>query len=745
MASKVTGARTKKKGHGQEADVPWWWEHRVGLTPFAASFAVALWTFVLPGYLLATTQLLIATGAIGLCLMGLAHRKYGGSNSVAARQMRAFVNVLIIYTMAGIATFRVWGELTRDWLMWGFVVWVISTLLFGSFWWTDHANLMRIKKEREVIHWPVLAERIGMPDLRKSQVFKTETGGKVRLWWMPGTLTKGRVKQGLDQIVSVMEIPEGLARLENVIDTESGEIDPNGWWLIWNDAAPGRKEAIPFTNPTARSATDEILIALREDGVEVKMRLYDNEFGGVHMLAGGMSGSGKSGLYHLLMAELADACDLVRWGMDLKGGMAFKPWAPLFDWFIDDEKDAGAMLKAARAVIEARAKYAAAKGWDPWQVGPDHPLIVICVDECAVLFGQGAYELVELGKLIAQQGRACGVELWLATQHATNEAVGSQQIMKNIGRRFAFRCSDSTQQSVLLPNGWEKVDCTAIPLGKEHAGKCYWSDGGNIDTLMMRVRFVTKQMIKDLVAEFWTTRCDLDLGTTRAAQLATENKDGTNAYDLRHIWTLEDLGPSGATDLLQPDEVLDDDQIWDQIFGTGATAPITPTRQSGTAAPVHSDDTKVSFDKDMDLGGDDDLDPALADELDAALGAEGETEDYVDYTEDHDDAAVSDLTMPMSEADGDELDAAIAAFWASRSNRVSTEEAKVRCDKALRTAGSQGMQLKDLVEVSGRARTWTWEWLAEEQMAGRVILRERGVYAYTDMHLAGAVTANTGS
>jgi hypothetical protein len=706
MASKKTEARVGD---------PWLWEHRVGVTPFVISAVVLTYALILAGIPQFSVLLtLLLTGAVAGAFWALGRRRWGRSDRVSDRQLYRYVEAVLITGVAGVMTIKIWGELSWNWIMWCGVGWVVATLALGSFWWNDNNNLTRIKLAQDVQRWPDIAKNYGLDGLKRSQIFDTPTGHRIRFWSPEkGHITFGQLKGRQDKLEGLFEIPPGMAKFSPVINRDTGEVDPNQWDFEWHTSAPGRKESIDFTEPSVGSVTEQIIIGFFEDGEPVLMPFYDQSYGGHHMLAGGTTGSGKSGLYHLLLAETARAVDVVRWGMDFKGGMSFRPWAPLFDWFITDEEEAGGMLAALRAVLEARAKYAAKRGWDPWQVSKKHPLLVLCVDECAIPFNQQNWGVVELGKVIAQQGRGAGVVMCLATQHATNEAVGSQQIMKNLTRRFAFRCADTVQQSVILPNGYGKVDCTEIPAGPQHAGKCYFSDGGVINKLMLRVRYVSKQQIFELVSQYWQQRCDLDRGSSRMASKASRDKDGVSAYDSRHIWTIDDI-TDPTVNVWEGDlDGYDDDAIWDEILG------------EKTAEEFLADTS--------DLPADGDYRPDLT----KGTGEPHDNEEEIPVWDD-DKGRVEftpEFFRPKDAAAQAEQDQAVAEWNVERHGTVTTAAAEERLDKALRAAGRHGGTFGDLVKASGRKRTWTNETLNAWLISGRVHQPETGVWAFTDIEL----------
>ena len=132
-------------------------------------------------------------------------------------------------------------------------------------------------------------------------------------------------------------------------------------WFGWEGAAGSITEPIDL-GPFEDAAPARVLFLRR------------------HGLFGGVSGSGKSGLLNVLMANLSACTDVVIWAVDLKKGMELAPWASCIDRLATRPAEARALLRDAVAILEARAaklarsgQRAAGLGAEPGHARADHP------------------------------------------------------------------------------------------------------------------------------------------------------------------------------------------------------------------------------------------------------------------------------------------------------------------------------------------------------------------------------------
>lgn len=677
---------------------PWWWRRRIGLTPFylGASSAAAGYA----SFLLTVGQALLVLAAVCVCAGFAAHSNWSRKKD---RAMRNFVWAVIAAFGAFVTVVRT-GALEPGWI---FVSLVIGVLGLGAFWWKDNYNVHRIKVERDMERWPIMAKKLSMPQVKRGPVKTTETGRRWMFWWDAGDYTLGAFKGQARGLESALGIPENRIRFEHVFEGK-GLKNPNAIIVTENTESPIQKGSVTFDHPTMKYFTDEMFIGYREDNSKHLVTWFHKKFGGMHTLAAGSTGSGKSGLYNLVLAESAYCPDLVRWGIDAKGGMALRPWASLFDWMVDDIDDGSAywMLTALHKVLLARSKYAADMGWNCWKPDAEHPVLLLVVDEAAEVFGLEAFDMNALSGSIARMGRAAGVLMLIATQHPTNDAIGSTQLTKNLRRRFCFSVEDDHAQRIVIPKSSGRFDATEIPVGPDFAGTYFSSEGGQICDLSGRVRYVTEEDVYRLVM---TIGHDPKLGVPGLDKLSEEAArkgsidpdSGESWYQKRRIYTVRDV--------IKPEGWVDQ--------GNEPWLAFRPAPVHGEpAAPVHAPRPAPAPEPD-----DDELDLAamrLPDEPDDpfAKPVVHEVPEPADVDLDDDPPPwkegdptmqLTDLVAPRSEEEAKEQERLVAEYAAQYAQgNVSAEQAQSMLDSMLDAAGPEGVAIADMQKVLKRSPSW---------------------------------------
>jgi S-DNA-T family DNA segregation ATPase FtsK/SpoIIIE len=210
-------------------------------------------------------------------------------------------------------------------------------------------------------------------------------------------------------------------------------------------------QPIPWPGPHAATITQPVELGLYETGEPVRVLLLRQ-----HALTGGIAGGGKSGVVNVIMGSLAACRDVVVWGIDRKGGMELGPWAPCLGRLATTSTVAEQLLRAAKAVIEARAAHLAARGLRTWQPSPAAPALIVLVDEHAELVDESdtAASLVED---IAQLGRAVAVTLATATQRSTVAALGSGATRAQIDVRICLRVREPRDADLILGQGMARA------------------------------------------------------------------------------------------------------------------------------------------------------------------------------------------------------------------------------------------------------------------------------------------------
>ncbi|MER7690590.1 hypothetical protein [Streptomyces sp. NPDC097610] len=186
---------------------------------------------------------------------------------------------------------------------------------------------------------------------------------------------------------------------------------------------------VPYRAPLSMSITEPA-----DYGVSMDARQLTFALAGLMLLMVADSGAGKSGVM-LAMAEVVTAChDAVAFNLDPVGtGVGDLGDAITLDACMDDDKIV-ATLQFLLALCSARARLRARYGWgNKWRVSPEHPAIVVFVDEWAQLSAQAKSLLIRL-LLVGRKeaiwvvgGSQFGTKDWLG------EAVGPKLSGKLLG------------------------------------------------------------------------------------------------------------------------------------------------------------------------------------------------------------------------------------------------------------------------------------------------------------------------
>lgn len=584
--------------------------------------------------------------------------------------------------------------------------WFVAVMMGGIGYASDQRVRTKIAIKREIDSWPPLARKIGIPKSRISPRKETDAGYRQRLSWDPGDYVRSAVFGLKEHIESALQIPAGMLRMMPVTDSDS-VTNSNSWDLVVNTNSPARKAPVEFGDATMHSICDQMYVGIYEDGRPVQIHWYEQGFGGVHTLAAGITRSGKSGLYRLMLGDSAPCNDVVRLGIDAKGGMALRPWAPMFDWLVCGRNGAAveeqqALLEWLDAVMVYREIYAAERKWDVWKVSRKHPLIILYVDEAAEVFGlkMENFSAVQLVEKIGRMGAGTGVLLCAATQYPTVEAIASSQIQSQIGRRFCFRVERTAHQHVILPNAGN-IDATFPdkPIGSKGAGWCYLSDQGAMDPMPLRVRNLKPEKVFELVEAYAGHVGRLDAGSAGVPVRAAE-------YAARCRWTVEDVRPN-----------RDDDDVWederDEMADDSVTGGVTENVPEARTQGVTEDRTEsVTEAKEQDMNGE------------APAGVE---------------VSLEELVRPRTPEEAEELAAALAK-WNAEHDEWPTERALEAFWSTLKlltgTTGVRGPGVRagQLMEACHRSGTWVHDEMRKAREAGLIEPVKAGSTYYRLVH-----------
>jgi DNA segregation ATPase FtsK/SpoIIIE-like protein len=207
---------------------------------------------------------------------------------------------------------------------------------------------------------------------------------------------------------------------------------------------------IPWPGSTATSINDPIVLGHFEDGDSVAILLVGN-----HVLTGGTTGSGKSGVMNAFMAERSGRADAVLWGIDMKRGIELGPWRSVLDRLAKTDAAAVELLTAVNAVLDARADLLAERQERLWKPTVSEPALVIVVYELAELSADAMALLERLARL----GRAEGIILLGATQRPSAANLGGLDARTQMTVRVALAVLEARDGELIwgagrLGAGW---------------------------------------------------------------------------------------------------------------------------------------------------------------------------------------------------------------------------------------------------------------------------------------------------
>ncbi len=403
----------------------------------------------------------------------------GGAATAAMCRWKAERRVEEVYVVAVGSAATVWATVAwrtspwHDWLVWTALLGAVAA---GAPRWWHYRRRGKVAvargaprgARRELRHivrrWPELSEdmQLGGSHVHRAEADKTGFTFTVEL------------RAGMIAADAVAN----LSRIESVLQTRPGAVrvlpDPDranrAFVRVVNRdplVAP-----IPWPGSSADSVTEPVTLGLFDNGEPVRLAIV-----GEHVLIGGATGRGKSGLLNAILAELSVRGDAVVWGIDMKLGLELAPWRAVLGRLATTADEARALLSAANRVLDARARLLADRKGRKWEPSPDEPVLVVAVDERAEL----SADALALLERLARMGRAVGIVLVAVTQRPSVAALGSlaagepHKPCRRATARVETREPAIDPDGLLLaaldgaPHGGLSADELALQLGRSRA------------------------------------------------------------------------------------------------------------------------------------------------------------------------------------------------------------------------------------------------------------------------------------
>ena len=252
-----------------------------------------------------------------------------------------------------------------------------------------------------------------------------------------GGLTAADVGSRLARVESVLRARPGAARLT----PDQARADRVLLRVVRRDPL---EAPIPWPGSSATSIVEPIVLGRFEDGEPVRIFLV-----GEHLLIGGATGRGKSGVLNVTLAELSVRSDVVLWAIDMKRGLELAPWRRVLDRLATTDDDAFELLAAANRVLDARAAILVNRGARTWRPSDAEPAVVVLVDELAELNP----EALGLFERLARLGRAAAIILVAVTQRPSAAALGGLDARTQMTARVALGVVEARDSELILGAG----------------------------------------------------------------------------------------------------------------------------------------------------------------------------------------------------------------------------------------------------------------------------------------------------
>jgi hypothetical protein len=228
---------------------------------------------------------------------------------------------------------------------------------------------------------------------------------------------------------------------------------------------------IPWQGPTIRSILEPMLLAIAEDGTEIRQTLFRN-----HVFVAGASDNGKSGIVNLILCNLLNCDDVDVYGIDLKAGAPeLGIYEPVMKMLAKTPEQARFLLEWIEGEYQRRGQILGGLGEDgvpvrQWKPGEHGNAIVVVTDEMAELIEQDS-ELAVLYRRLAALVRYVGIILVSATQTPSAKVFGGDKDgAANYQVQIGLRVISPTQTNIVMGAGMHGQGWTLSEL--DAPGKC---------------------------------------------------------------------------------------------------------------------------------------------------------------------------------------------------------------------------------------------------------------------------------
>lgn len=349
-------------------------------------------------------------------------------------------------------------------------------------------------EQQKLANWSYMLEKAGCPGVETTEI-RHERSGRIARLKLPreGQLQSIQtLRNAAHKIEIMMELREGA------VSFHSGDHSADIWMRLRETEV--LKDPVRLTpDRMAKTMNQKFAIGVQEDGNVAMITLRE-----LHMLIVGLTGSGKSNLNNVLVAQLASMRDTLIWVIDMKGGRMARPWlaawadgatpAPALDWVATTRTEAMLMMEAFNAVIDYRSN--SGIGGSKITPSAEVPQIILICDEMADLFGQnkGRRDMVgedqktntwfiSMAETLTQKGRSEAVASVWATQRGTVTMAASGDFKANCNQRIALAAATANDARSVIPDQPHELKMLTSVSGQGLKGVGLITTGSNASFL----------------------------------------------------------------------------------------------------------------------------------------------------------------------------------------------------------------------------------------------------------------------
>ncbi|MBG0828581.1 hypothetical protein HS041_12455 [Planomonospora sp. ID67723] len=207
-----------------------------------------------------------------------------------------------------------------------------------------------------------------------------------------------------------------------------------------------------------------------QDGHDVFVPVYVPGAGSTRGLYQGVPSSAKSNHLRMIAVNGAPCDSTIYLIIDLKAQAAsLRGFLPRTAWLATTEEEATILLEAAAEIIRRRGALLTPEHNGVLPPTPEHPAIIILVDEFAPIWGKKVrnQRAVEAGLIVTQQGRALAVGIEGAAQYLSENAIRPDLRALFDSHNACYRTKKKEDAQFTIPD-WRDVNTTRLPTGSSY-------------------------------------------------------------------------------------------------------------------------------------------------------------------------------------------------------------------------------------------------------------------------------------